>query len=151
MIRTIVLDSGPLGLIVHQRLSPLVAECRAWMERHLDAGVEVVVPAIVAYELRRELLRLRHVRSISILDAFTSAEPNRYLELTDSDLRHAAQLWADLRTHGRSTADPRAIDVDVILAAQALSLSLPPSDFVVATSNVSHFDVLVPARIWQAI
>ena len=151
MIRTIILDSGPLGLIVHQRAAPLVVECRAWVERHLAAGLEVIVPAIVGYELRRELLRLGHTRSVALLDAFTGAEPNRYLTLTDAHLRQAAQLWADLRRQGRSTADPHAIDVDVILAAQVLSLGLPPADYVVATSNVSHFDLLVPARAWQAI
>jgi predicted nucleic acid-binding protein len=151
VIRTIILDSGPLGLIVHQRLAPLVVGCRAWIGRHLAAGADVIVPAIVGYELRRELLRLHHARSIALLDTFISAEPNRYLPLMDSHLRHAAQLWADLRMQGRSTADPHAIDIDVILAAQVLSLGLPQADFVVATSNVSHFRVLVPAENWQAI
>lgn len=73
------------------------------------------------------------------------------LELTEAQLRHAAELWASLRRVGRPTADPLALDIDVILAAQSLSLGLPISDFVVATSNVGHLGLLVPARSWQQI
>jgi hypothetical protein len=39
----------------------------------------------------------------------------------------------------------------VIIAAQALSLKLPDTDFVIATSNVAHFHDLVPAKLWQNI
>ena len=151
MSRTVVLDSGPLGLIVHQRAAPLVIECRRWIQQQLAAGNQVIVPAIVSYELRRELLRLKHERSIQLLDAFIAAEPGRDLALTDAHLRHAASLWADLRREGRSTADPHALDIDVILAAQTLSLGLDPSQFVVATTNLAHLDRLVPAQLWEQI
>ena len=43
------------------------------------------------------------------------------------------------------------LDIDVILAAQALSLGLPADEFVVATSNVEHLAVMVPARNWREI
>ena len=106
----IVLDSTPLGLLVYRPGFPAADECREWVRRQLSSGVRVFVPAIVTYEIRR-----------------------------------------DLRRGGRPTADPLALDIDVILAAQALSLELPPSEYVVATSNVGHLGLLVPARPRQLI
>jgi hypothetical protein len=52
---------------------------------------------------------------------------------------------------GRATADPKALDGDVILAAQALLSGIAPADFVVATSNVAHLSRYVPAELWNAI
>ena len=151
MSMVIVLDSTPLGLLVYRPGFPPADECRAWVRRQMAAGSRVCVPAIIAYEIRRELHRLGNARSLSLLDDFLAADPNRQIILTDAQLRHAARPWGDLRRAGRPTADPLALDIDVILAAQALSLELPPSDFVVATSNVGHLGLLVPARPWQQI
>ena len=63
----------------------------------------------------------------------------------------AADLWAQARNRGMATAHPKALDGDVILAAQALNSGMPISDFVVATSNVSHLSQFVPAERWDAI
>ena len=53
----ISLDSGPLSLLT-QRRGPTEADaCQKWLARHLGAGSRVVVPSIVDYELRRELMR----------------------------------------------------------------------------------------------
>jgi hypothetical protein len=73
------------------------------------------------------------------------------LPLTDAHLQQAARLWADLRQQDAVTADPHALDIDVILAAQVLSLGLKKDEFVVATTNLSHFERLVPAKLWQQI
>jgi hypothetical protein len=89
--------------------------------------------------------------ALTILDDFNSAQPDRYLPLTTTHLRAAAELWADLRNHGTPTADRHALDIDVILAAQARSLSLPRSDYVVATGNLNHLSLLVPAELWDKI
>ena len=151
MIRAIVLDSGPLALLVHQRPGPMVTQCIAWLKSKTDLGVRIYVPEIVDYELRRELLRLELSAAINDLDAFSALAPDRFLRLTSSDLRKAAELWAQARKAGRPTSHQHELDVDVILSAQAISLGLPSDDFVVATSNVGHISRFVRAAHWSAI
>jgi hypothetical protein len=63
----------------------------------------------------------------------------------------AAELWAKARQQGRSTADAKDLDVDVILAAQALSFGPAPSDVVIATSNEEHLSQFITARNWNEI
>lgn len=58
----------------------------------------------------------------------------------------AAELWADARKRGKPTADPKELDGDVILAAQALQ-----ANAVVATENVGHLSLFVEARHWKDI
>jgi predicted nucleic acid-binding protein len=148
-MRVIVLDSGPLGLIVHRLGVREADECRAWVAAKLSAGVRVVVPEIVDYELRRELLRLGKTTALADLDAFESQGPGRYVPLTTPDLRRAAELWADVRQRGIPTAGPQELDVDVILAAQALNLGIALPDFAVATSNTAHLSRFVSADDWR--
>jgi predicted nucleic acid-binding protein len=110
----------------------------------------VIVPAIVYYELKRELLRAKKTSGIARLDAFVAATPGRYLPLSDEALRLAAGLWARARQQGQPAADRAALDVDVILAAQALSFGPAPS-VIVATTNAKHFSQFVTAKDWQEI
>ena len=107
-----------------------------------------MVPAIVYYELKRELLRARKTVSAARLDAFTDAAPGRYVPLSDEALRLAAELWAKSRLQGRPAADAKALDVDVILAAQALSFGAP---VVIATTNAKHLAPFVAAKEWSEI
>lgn len=79
MIRAIVLDSSPLGLLMQRPGIRIADACRAWAEQRQQQGVELVVPEIVDYELRRELLRLGNAAAVARLDAFESAGPGRYL------------------------------------------------------------------------
>jgi len=58
-------------------------------------------PAIVYYELKRELLRAKKNLGIARLDAFVSATPGRYLPLSDEALRLAADLWSGERCRSR--------------------------------------------------
>jgi hypothetical protein len=60
----------------------------------------------------------------------------------------AAELWADSRKKGQPTCDPKELDCDVILAAQALSVSVKA---IVATNNIGHLGRFVEARKWQSI
>lgn len=53
----------------------------------------MIVPAIVYYGLKRELLRAKRTFGIGRLDEFISASPDRYLPLSDQTLRLAAELW----------------------------------------------------------
>jgi len=125
--------------------------CKRWLADHLLAGDRVVVPEIIDYELRRELIRGNYTAAVANLNAFNTAQIDRYLPLTGAQLRLAAQLWADIRNQGLPTADPHALDVDVILAAQAMSLGLPPSLYVIATTNIIHLARFVPADLWEKI
>ena len=101
--------------------------------------------------MRRELLRARKDLAVQRLDAFLAADPDAYLPLTTSAVRHAAMLWAQARQQGRPTAADPALDGDVILAAQALAVSRVPGDVIVATANPDHLARFVTARRWEDI
>ena len=62
----------------------------------------------------------RRFSSIARLDGLASKI--EYLPLTTAAMRIAAELWAQGRQSGQPTADPKELDGDVILAAQALLL-----------------------------
>jgi hypothetical protein len=147
----LVLDSTPLALLFQKPGYPKADECRQWLKQHLAGGIRVIVPEIVNYELRRELLRLGKSSALSALAAFNAAASDRYLPLTTAAMDLAAELWAKVRQQGVPTADPSALDIDVILGAQLLSAGLQPQQFVVATSNVSHLTLFVPAERWDLI
>jgi predicted nucleic acid-binding protein len=144
----LLLDSGPLGLITHPQRSRDVVAITDWLKECVHAGARVLVPAIVYYEIKRELLRANKPLGISRLDAFVNAAPDRYVPLTDDALRLAAELWAQSRQAGRPTADAAALDIDVLLAAQALRVRGTPA---VATTNQKHLSQFVSASHWTNI
>jgi len=148
-VRAIILDTGPLGLLANPKVSVDGLACLQWVRTQVTAGIEVFLPEISDYEVRRELLQARLVASVARLDTLQSDLD--YLALTTPVLRHAAQLWAQVRQAGRPTADPHALDGDVLLAAQALSLGYAPGEAVVATTNVGHISRFITARRWQEI
>jgi hypothetical protein len=149
--RFLFLDSGPLGLITHPQRSAEVLAVTEWLSHCLLRGSRVIVPAIVYYELKRELLRARKTFSIGRLDAFVNATQGRYVALSDQALRLAAELWAKSRQEGQPTADAKALDVDVILAAQVLSFGAPLDEVAIATTNPKHLVPFVTAKIWNEI
>ncbi|MEG4441255.1 hypothetical protein QUB47_00065 [Microcoleus sp. AT9_B5] len=63
----------------------------------------------------------------------------------------AAQLWAQARSRGRPTAEPNALDGDVILAAQAILEASEGNQVVIATTNVGHLSQFIDAREWRLI
>ncbi len=147
MSRVIVLDSGPLGLATNPKPSAEADSCNQWLRSVLAADARVIVPEIVDYELRRELLRARKARGLRRLETVTSTL--EYLPITTAAMRKAAELWAEARNRGTPTADPQALDGDVILAAQALTLG--ETDVVIATTNVEHLNQFVTAANWRDI
>lgn len=94
--------------------------------------------------MRRELLRANKALGLNRLDFLKAAVP--YLPLTTPIMLKAAELWAEVRRRGLPTSDPKALDCDVILAAQALEV-----DGIVATENVGHLSRLVRAKNWREI
>ena len=144
MSAAILLDAGPLGLLTNPNNSPQPIACRAWLASLQVAGRRVVVPEITDYEVRRELIRIQSQAALANLDRFGAQL--EYLPLTTSVMRRAAELWAQARNAGQQTAADPALDCDVILAAQALSLNTP---VVVATGNPAHLTRFVPAELWS--
>lgn len=141
----VLLDTGPLGILVHPRISQ---ECQDWLEDILLKNYQVVLPEIADYELRRELLRLDNSARIRRLDRLK--QKLEYLPLTTDIMLQAAELWATARKRGKPTADPKALDGDVILAAQAMSIETT-AQTVIATTNVRHLSLFVDAREWSDI
>jgi len=108
------------------------------------AGATVFISGIADYEVRRELIRARKRKSVQRLDALQDALT--YLPLDTPTMRRAAELWAVARQRGTAAADPREIDADVILAAQA-----ERARATVGTENVGHLALFVDARHWRSI
>src|SRR5262249_49130820 len=147
--RVVVLDSGPLGRVANPLATPENDLCSLWLEELLINGALVVIPEIADYEVRRELLRANKPESIKVLDALQST--NYYLPITTATMLKAAEFWAQARNRGKPTADDKALDGDVILAAQATLLTNLGDELVIATTNVSHLSLFVDAREWQDI
>lgn len=146
MARLVLLDSGPLGLLTAPPNKAASQACARWLANLIGAGVRVVVPEIIDYELRRELLRARKSASVRRLDALERA--TEYLPVTTAAMRHAAQAWAEARQRGQPTASDDTIDVDMVLVGQAQTLT---DALVVATTNVGHLSRFVSADLWQNI
>jgi predicted nucleic acid-binding protein len=149
MPRVVVLDSGPLGRVTNPTASPDNDLCNRWLEDLVASATTVVIPEIADYEVRRELLRIRATKSIERLDALKLML--HYVPLTTATLLQAAAFWAQIRNQGIPTADDKALDGDVILAAQAVLLSNPGDQVIVATTNPKHLARLVDARDWPDI
>lgn len=146
-IRTIFLDSTPLGLATHPNPTPEAIACKRWLQSQIGRGLLIMVSEIVDYELRRELMRAQRQRGLLNLDALISRV--RYLPITTDAMRQAARFWAQARQQGQPTAGDNTIDADVILAAQAFTFGEP--DFIVATDNVQHLARFVPSDKWENI
>lgn len=99
--------------------------------------------------MRRELLRANKLSGLQKLDQLKSAII--YLPITTEVMLKSAELWAEARKKGKQTADNKALDGDVILAAQALLLKSYEHDVVIATSNQKHLSFFVNAKNWQEI
>ena len=143
----VLLDAGPLGLATNPRRSRQSVACAQWVQALVTHGTRVIVPEIADYEVRRELLRANKVSGLARLDAL--ARLIEYLPLTTVAMRQAAVFWAQARQQGQPTADDKALDGDVILAAQAVTLGVP--DVVIATTNVGHLSRFAPAALWPDI
>lgn len=141
MTRPVILDSGPLGRIAHPRSNREIAE---WFSGLLTSGAAVLLSEIADYEVRRNLLLEGLTASVERLDQLK--ETLTYMPLTTRVMLRAAALWAIARRQGQPTADPRALDADVILAAQAVQAGA-----VLATENIGHLSRFVDARNWRDI
>ena len=150
MSRHILLDSTPLGLFTKPQRSIQVQPITLWVTACLAAGHHVYVPEVIDYELRRELIRAGKTTSIVRLDRLKTQL--RYLPITTLAMLYAADLWAQSRNSGQPTGSPLKLDIDVILAAQALTVKIPVGDhIIIATDNVGHLSRFVTADLWSNI
>ena len=136
MAHYVFLDSEPLGLASQARGKPDADACRNWLQALESAGVLILVPEIIDYEVRRELIRVGAAAGLRRLDDLLIQF--RLLSLDRPALLRAAELLALVRRAGVPTAHPHALDVDAILAGQALTSIGPGSVATVATSNIHH-------------
>ena len=156
MSRAIFLDTGPLGVLTNPKKPAETVEALRWAAGHIRAGNRLLVPSIADFEVRRELVRLGRAAGVASLDAWNALPSDRYVPLTDSALRLAADLWAQARNAGTPTADPKELDCDVLIAAQALDYAAArglaaPGGLVIATTNVGHLGRFLAADLWQDI
>jgi predicted nucleic acid-binding protein len=145
----VLLDAGPLGLITNPRASQETRDCNLWLASLLLKEVQVKIPEIADYEVRRELLRADKFRGIERLDDLQKYLD--YVPITTQTMLKAAQYWAQVRKQGIPTADNKALDGDVILAAQAAMIQNEGHEVIIATTNVGHLSRLVQAKEWRNI
>jgi hypothetical protein len=154
MARLILLDSGPLGLIVRAPSKPQVVRCLTWLTTISATGAAVIIPEIAHYEVRRELLRIRAIGSLRRLEYYLDPSGGlRHLTLTTDAIIKAAEFWASLRQMGIPTASPDALDADAILAGQAALAGQPGDTVTIATTNLAHLSRFpgIDAQIWDEI
>jgi predicted nucleic acid-binding protein len=149
MSRLILMDSGPLGMATNPKAKGVPLECQQWLRSLLQKGEKIIIPEIADYEVRRELIRAGLLQSLRRLDNLK--QTLEYVPIQTETMLLAANLWAEVRQAGQPTADPKALDGDVILAAQAHLLANDTTDVIIATTNVAHLSRFVTALDWQAI
>jgi predicted nucleic acid-binding protein len=149
MTKIILLDSTPVGLITNPKSTSLAIECQQWLQSLFNREYHVILPEIIDYEIRRELLRANRLKGIRRLNLLKSELI--YLPITTEVMLKAAELWAQVRQQGKPTADNKALDGDVILAAQATLIGSDEHPSIVAMSNAKHLSLFVDAKNWQDI
>jgi hypothetical protein len=147
----VLLDSGPLGQACRRPGIASADHCRLWIDALTARGVEVVVPEISDYEVRRELTRISASGSLLRLDDLVAHGGLSFQPVSTAAWREAALFWADARQRGIPTASPDALDADVILAACAATIGRAGDQVIVATQNVGHLARYCDARLWTSI
>lgn len=156
MSSIVLLDTGVLGAVTSPKAKQSNnSDCLAWLKSLPLRGYLVAIPEIADYESRRKLIRLQlskgenQPNGIKYLDQLKDQVV--YLPITTDVMLKAAELWAQVRKDGKPTADSKALDGDVILAAQALLQAQQGYEVIVATTNVKHISRFVDARLWTDI
>ena len=136
-------------MVTNPKQTVVNESCRLWLRNLLSQDIEVIIPEITDYEVRRELLRARKLNGIKRLDSLKNTLT--YLPIDTETMLKAAEFWSQARQMGKPTANNDALDGDVILAAQAALLQNADNQVVVATTNVKHLSLFVDAREWKSI
>lgn len=140
-----LLDTGPLGLLAHDRPAHRIP-IQTWLLREMTAGATVYLSEVADYEVRRELTRLIRAGQLpaSRLNRLDQlANLCTYLPVSTAMWRRAADFWADARGQGLPTASAAVLDADVLIAAQAAEVLA-----TVVTNNPGHIGRWVPVHAW---
>jgi hypothetical protein len=143
MTKAVLVDSTPLGQITHPKIKP---EIRNWLRAINEQGIDLLIPEIVDYELRRQLILDNREKSIRRLNSLIR---DRLILIDRETLLKACDLWAWVRRQGLPTADKQNIDGDVILVAQAILQKKFYDEVSIVTENVKHisrfssYDILI--------
>ena len=110
-----------------------------------------MIPEVVRYEARRELVRRGATTQLRRLDVL--CRDLILVPVTTQAWDKAADFWAFVRQSGQPTAAPEALDADAILAAIAATIARPGDAATIATTNVRHMNRFpgVDARTWESI
>ena len=104
-MRLVVLDTGPLGLILTRGAGPAMTNAANGSTTWRPPAWRVFVPEIADYEVRRELLRVGATAGLRRLDQVKATLD--YAALTTAVILRAAELWAAARRAGRPRPRPR--------------------------------------------
>ena len=144
----VYLDSGPVtDLAYDQRAKPI--------ERAIQARIALVIPDVVRYETRRNLLWLQQnrqpVKAPRALARLDDLCADVFIShTTPVILERAAEMWASLKAGGFKTAGDSDIDFDTIIAAHMRTRHSARRNPVVLTDNARHFQYLdVEAMNWD--
>jgi predicted nucleic acid-binding protein len=143
--RIFIFDSDPAGLACHEPGNSEGSDLRLWMSKEWSDGAIIVIPAIIDYEVRRELVLNELWEGVKRLDALYE-DYVRYLPISQVAMNRAAGLWAEARRRGKPTDHDHALDNDVILSAQAMEFCSDADDWQVITENVNHISRYVGDR-----
>ena len=151
MARIVLLDAGPTGLIISPSAGDLGRACRAWLAGLEAAGADVLIPTVVDFEVRRELLRLASSAKLRALDELKARLG--IVDVGEAAFLRAAEFWAIARKAGKPTAHPEALDADTIIAGLAATIGEPWDDVSIATINVGHFSRFegIDAQAWKNV
>lgn len=151
MARILLLDSTPLGLACRRHGHTRGDACRRWLDTIRLSGNLVVIPEVVDFEIRRELIQRRARVGLRLLDSLASGLA--YDPLTTPIMRKAAEFWADVRRRGLPTSGDESLDADSILAAHAALIGSPGDIVTIATSNARHLARFpgIDAQDWLSI
>jgi len=122
-VSQVILDTDILTAIM--RRNPIaIPRARLYLRTHNRFHLSI----ITRYEILRGLKAKGATRQIQTFETFCSR--NAILPLTDQIIVKAADIYADLRTHGELIGD-----ADILIAATALVHKLG-----VVTNNTRHFE-----------
>lgn len=115
------------------------------------AGVSILIPAVIDYQVRRELVRVPAMSKLKNLADIRQ----RFLILAVSEAAwfRAAEFWALSRRMVLPTGPDTALDADAILAGCAATVGRPGDEVIIASSNVRHLSRFpgIDAREWMSI